>query len=84
MYVFVTYKNKEDSNKQGALVFTTFLPLQIYGFFPEPQATNSAVLGRMWPKLELIRNRMVVRVTFKDEEDPIKMKALECSQVFPI
>ena len=34
------------------------------------------------PKLELIQAFMHVLVTCKNEEDPIKMKALECSQDF--
>ena len=35
-------------------------------------AANSAVRGRIWPKLELIPAVMVVLLTCKNEEDPIK------------
>ena len=35
-------------------------------------AANSAVLGPIWPKFELVRDIMVVLVTCKYEEDPIK------------
>ena len=38
----------------------------------------SAVLGPIWPNFELIRDIIFVLVTCKDEEDPIKMKVLEC------
>ena len=37
-------------------------------------ADNSAVKGRIWLKFELIRNVMVILVTSKYEEDPIKIK----------
>ena len=37
----------------------------------------------LWPDFELVREAMDVLVTCKYEEDPIKMKALECSQHFP-
>ena len=32
----------------------------------------SAVLGRIWPKFELVRDIMVVLITCKNKEDPIK------------
>ena len=38
---------------------------------------NSTCVG-IPPKFELIQAFMVVLVTCKNEEDPIKMKALEC------
>ena len=44
---------------------------------------NSEVLNRIWPNFELDRNAMNIFVTCKYEEDPIKMKALDCSQHFP-
>ena len=41
----------------------------------------SAVQGRIWLKLELIQDVMVVLVSSKNEEDPIsKLKALEWPQ----
>ena len=44
------------------------------------RAANSAVLGPIMPNFELVQDFMAVLVTCKNEEDPIKMKALECSQ----
>ena len=41
-------------------------------FFRRSRAANSAVLGQIWPKFELVRDIMVVLVTCKYEEDPIK------------
>ena len=41
-------------------------------FFRPSRAANSAVLGRIWLKFELVRDIMVVLVTCKYEEDPIK------------
>ena len=41
-------------------------------FSRRSRASNSAVLGRIWPKFELVRDIMVVLVTCKYEEDPIK------------
>ena len=35
-------------------------------------AANSAVHGRIWPNFELIRDFIVVLVTSKNEEDPVK------------
>ena len=35
-------------------------------------AANSAVLGPIWPNFELVRDIMVVLVTYNNEEDPIK------------
>ena len=40
--------------------------------FSRSRAANSAVLGRIWPKFELVRDIMVVPHTSKNEEDPIK------------
>ena len=41
-------------------------------FFRRSRAANSAVLGRIWPKFELVRDLMVVLVTCKYEEDRTK------------
>ena len=74
MHVLVTCKNEDDRIKnEGARVFTRFLPLEVYGDFSRrSRAANSAVLGGIWPKFELVRDIMVVLVTCKYEEDPIK------------
>ena len=42
------------------------------GFFGSSRAANSAVLGRIWPKFELIRDIVVVFFTCKYEENLIK------------
>ena len=78
--VLVTCKNEEDPIKnEGARMLTRFSPLQVYGnFFSRSRAVISAVLGRIWLKFELVRDIIDVLVTCKYEEDPIKMKALEC------
>ena len=72
--VLVTCKNEEDPIKnEGARVLTRFSPLKVYGnFFRHSRASNSAVLGRIWPNFELVRDIMVVLVICKYEEDPIK------------
>ena len=47
------------------------------------RAANSPVLCPICPNFELIRDVIVILVTCKFEEDPIKMKTLGCSQHFP-
>ena len=42
--------------------------------FKHKRAANSAVRGRIWPKFELIRDIVVILVTCKNEEDPLKNK----------
>ena len=37
------------------------------------------VAGQVWPKIKLIKAFMVVLDTCKNDEDPSKIKALECS-----
>ena len=41
---------------------------------------NFAVHGPIWSNFELVQEFMVVLLTCKNEEDPIKIEALECSQ----
>ena len=41
-------------------------------FFKRSRAANSAVGGQIKPKFELIQDYIVVLVTCKNEEDPIK------------
>ena len=63
---------------------TTFFPLQVYGDFSKrSRAANSMVPGRILPNFEFICNIMVDLVTYKNEEDLIKMKALEWSHDSP-
>ena len=67
MDVFVTCKNKEDSNKnEGARVAIT---LNIDFSHSQGQITL-----RIWLKFELIRDVKAVLVTAKYEEDPIKIE----------
>ena len=74
MVVLVTCKNEEDPIKnEGTRVLTRFSPLQVYGiFFRRSRAANSAVLGRIWMKFELLRDIIDVLIICKYEEDPIK------------
>ena len=74
MYVVVTYKNEDDSIKnEGARVFTKNFPIiSLWGFFQTIRASNSVVLGPIWPNFELIRDVIVVLITCNNEEDPIK------------
>ena len=41
-------------------------------FFERSRAANSAVRGRIVPNLNLIRDIIVILITCKNEEDPIK------------
>ena len=43
-------------------------------FFRRSKAANSAVHGRIWSNFELVQDVMVVLVTCKNEEDPIKIE----------
>ena len=72
--MLVTCKNEKDPIKnKGSRVLTRFSPLKVYGnFFRRSRAANSAVLGRIWLKFELVRDIIDVLVTCKYEEDPIK------------
>ena len=76
MNVLVSCKNEEDPNKnEGARVFTTlYINFCKYmrEFFRRSRATNSAVHGPIRLNFELSPDFMVVLVTYKNEEDPIK------------
>ena len=54
--------------------------ISIWVFSRRSRAANSEV----WPNFELIRDFIVVHVTCKNEEDPIKMKLLKGYNVFYI
>ena len=71
MVVLHTCKNEEDLIKnEGARVLTR---LHVYDvFFRCSRATNSEVSGGILPKFELTQTFIVVLVTCKNEEDPIK------------
>ena len=67
--VLVICKYEEDPNKnEGARVLTRLYDV----FFRPSRVTNSDVSGGILPKFELIQALIVVLVTCKNEEDPIK------------
>ena len=67
--VLVTCKYEEDPIKnEGARVLTRLYDV----FFRRSRAANSEVSGRILSKFELIQAFIVVLITCKNEEDPIK------------
>ena len=68
MIILVSSKNEEDPIKiEGARVAT----IQNIDFSnTKGQLTPQS--GRIWPKFELIRDIVVILVTCKNEEDPLK------------
>ena len=69
MVVRHTFKNEEHLIKNvGARVLTRLYDV----FFRPSRATNSKVSGGILPKFELIQAFIIVLVTCKNEEDPIK------------
>ena len=76
MDVFVISKKKEDPNKNEGARVATILNIN----FSHSQGQMSAVKGQIWLKFELIQDVMAILVTFKYEEDPIKLNALEWPQ----
>ena len=77
MIVLVTCKNEEDPIKnEGARVLTTFLPFLFSG------TANSAFLGQIRLKYELVRVIIVVLVTCKYEEDRIKNEGAKVFTTF--
>ena len=81
MNVLVSCKNEKVPIKMKAIGWSQhFSHCKSKGiFFRRSRAANSAVHGRIWLNFELIRDFMVVLVTFKNEEDPVKN---EGSRVF--
>ena len=75
MVVLITCKYERDPNKnEGARVLT-----RSYIDFSDAQGqVTPQVLGRIKLKFELIQAFMIVLVTCKNDEDPIKMKEIEC------
>ena len=76
MVFLVTCKREVDLSKnEGTRVVTTFLQLYVYGDFSRhSRAANSAAWGLIWQNFGPIWDFMVVLVTCKNEEDPIKNK----------
>ena len=82
MHVQVTCKNEDDSIKtEGARVVTTLFHYK-YGDFSCSRAANSAVHSRIWPNFEVICTLMVVLITCKNEEDPIKKEGARVFTTF--
>ena len=79
--VLHTCKNEEDLIKnEGARV----LP-RLYVVFKRSRAANSKVSGGILPIFELIQAIIVVLVTCKNEEDPIKNEgARVLTRIFPV
>ena len=74
MAVLVTCMIYEDPIKiEVAVVRTTFPPLEVYGkIFHCSRASNPKETCPIWPIIELNWDFLVVLVTFKFEDDPIK------------
>ena len=78
MVVLHTCKNEEDPIKNEDARVLTRLYVFVFLFFRHSRADNSEVSGEILPKFKLIQAFIVILETAKNEEDPIKMKALEC------
>ena len=74
----VTCKNDEDPSKSECTSAHIISP--IISLFRRSRAANSTLPGWILLNFERVRDFMVVLVTCKNEEDPIKMEELECSQ----
>ena len=81
MHVLYTCKNEEDPIKnEGARVAITFLLLLLCGdFFRRSRAANSTVCGLIWQYFQLLQHFMVVLVTRKNEEDPMKKEGVRAA-----
>ena len=72
--VLLICKYEKDQIKiESTRVVTTDLPLKVYGDFSRhSRVINPKVKGLIWQNFQPIRDFMVVLVTCKNEEDPIK------------
>ena len=71
MQVLDTCKNEEDPIK-ALECSQDFSHYKSMGTFPDAQGQLTAVHGRIWTNFERVQDFMVVFVTCKNEEDPIK------------
>ena len=83
MHVLVSSKNEEEPIKNALEWPQHFSQFKYMGIFSNAQGQlRAAVHGRIWPNFnfKLFRDFMIVHVTCKNEEDPIKtiLKLLEC------
>ena len=73
MHVLLTCMNEVDQIKKKELECSQdFSHFKSMGFSRRSRATNSAVLGPIWPNFELVLDVINVLVTYQYEEDPIK------------
>ena len=72
MVVIVTCKNNDLLKMKALESEQHFSHYKSMGILRRPRTANSAVLARIGPNCELIRDFMVVLLTCKNEEDPIK------------
>ena len=80
MVALVTCKKKKDPLfiNEGTREVTKFFPCKSIGSFSSrSRAANSAVRSQIWSKFKLTPAFMVIPVTCKNEEDTIRLKALE-------
>ena len=84
MIVLVICMYEEDPIKnEGARVLSRLYVVVF--FFRRSRAANSEVSGGILPKFELIQVFIVVLVTYKNEEDPIKNEgARELTRFSPL
>ena len=84
MYVLVTCKKEEDPIKIKALECSQYYTIIAYGDFSRcSRAANSAVHCRIWSNFKLVRDFIIVPVTCKYEEDPIKNEGARVYINFP-
>ena len=75
MYVIVSCKNEEVPIKNALEWPQHFSHFKYMGIFSDAQwQLRAAVHGRIWSNFKLIRDFMIVNVTCKKEEDPIRKK----------
>ena len=81
MAVLLTCNNEKDPIKnEGARVLT-----RLYVNFSNAQWQITPIIGGISPKFELIQAFMIVLLTCKDEEDPIKNEGSKSAiKIFPI
>ena len=76
-----TCKNEEDPIKNEGAKSANKI---ICRFFRSSRAANSEVSGGILPKLELFQAFIVVLVTCKNEEDPIKNEGARVLRFSPL
>ena len=73
MHFLVTCKNEDQIKNESAKSGHNISPIISLGFFPDAEGTaNTAAYDHTLQNFELIQDFMVVLVTSKNEENPIK------------